>query len=84
MTGSIGFISASEDGLEGIVVVVLYADCDVNDESEGGLEIDSELSEASDIVRDESDRLGGRDEDCCEAADDRLLEEGLSITGETC
>jgi len=82
---SIRFRSASEDGLKGTVVAVLYVeDCDVNKASEGGRANDSELSDVSDIVRDENEMLGGREDDCCEAADDRLLDEGLSIAGAIC
>jgi hypothetical protein len=66
-------VSTSEERLERIVVVVLYADCE-----EGGLENDSELSELSDSDRDENDILSGRDVDCSEAAEDRRLGEGLA------
>jgi hypothetical protein len=70
---STSFKSASEFGLEGIVVVVLYPDvCDVTDTSDDG----RELSDGSDHVRAENDMLGGRDDD---APDDRRLDAGLSV-----
>jgi hypothetical protein len=66
------------------VIDVLCEDSDVNDASEVGRENESELSDASESVRDDSVMLGGRDDDCCEPADERLLDGGLSMAGATC
>lgn len=88
---SIGLTSASEGGLDGVLIVELGGrdtDCEVSEASDdgreevilGGHEVGCEVIEASDIDLEENARLGGRDADC-EAEDERLLEEGVSIAG---